>query len=85
MTIAKVNAQRLDEIAAMLTESGVPIGVENSCHEGGPSCSPVMRLKWYLARRKSVSPQEVDQKLQQEMKEAEEAAIHYLKKTREIP
>lgn len=77
---AELNERRLDEIAAMLTDAGVPIWVENNCHRGVPSCSPVSRLKWYLARRKNVAAREIDQKLQREMKEAEENAAHYMKR-----
>ena len=79
---SELNERRLDEIAAMLTESGVPIWVENNCHQGVPSCSPVMRLKWYLARRKNVAASEIDQELQRGMKEAEEAARRYVRRNR---
>ncbi len=75
---AELNERRLDEIAAMLTDAGVPIWVENNCHRGVPSCSPVSRLKWYLARRKNVAAHEIDQKLQREMKEAEIHAREYM-------
>ena len=64
---AELNERRLTEIAAMLDDVGVPEGVENNFHRGVPSNSAVMRLKWYLARRKDVKPGEIDQRLQRDM------------------
>jgi hypothetical protein len=75
---AELNERRLTEIAAMLDDAGVPAWVENRCHKGVPSNSAVMRLKWYLARRKNVKAAEIDQKLQREMKEAEIHAREYM-------
>lgn len=77
---AEQNERRLTEIAAMLDNVGVPEWVENNSHRGVPSNSAVMRLKWYLARRKNVSPREIDQKLQREMKEAEASAREYMER-----
>lgn len=77
---AELNERRLTEIAAMLDDIGVPEWVENNCHRGVPSNSAVMRLKWYLARRKNVSPREIDQKLQREMKAAEANAREYMER-----
>lgn len=64
----------------MLDDAGVPEWVENNFHRGVPSNSAVMRLKWYLARRKNVAAREIDQKLQREMKEAEANAREYMER-----
>ena len=77
---AELNERRLTEIAAMLDDVGVPEWVENNSHRGVPSNSAVMRLKWYLARRKNVAARETDQKLQREMKEAEANAREYMER-----
>ena len=75
---AELNERRLTEISAMLDDAGVPAWVENRCHKGVPSNSAVMRLKWYLARRKNVKAAEIDQKLQRDMKAAEIHAREYM-------
>lgn len=53
----------------MLTEQGVPEWVMLSDSNGVPANSVPCRLKWYLARRKNVAAGEIDQQLQDEIKE----------------
>lgn len=77
---AELNERRLTEISAMLDDAGVPEWVENNSHRGVPSNSAVMRLKWYLARRKNVAAAEIDKKLQRDMKEAEKNAREYMER-----
>lgn len=60
--------RQLDKCADMLTQSGVPEWVENTDSDGVPGNSVPERLKWYLARRKDVTPAEAEPKLQAEMK-----------------
>jgi len=61
----------------LLTKQGVPEWVENSDSQGAPSNAVIERLKWYLARRKDVKPNEAEPELQAEMAKNVAAAKAY--------
>lgn len=65
--IAKYYHRQLQACGEMLTQQGVPEWVENSDSNGVPGSAVTLRLKWYLARRKNVKPEETDPQLKAEM------------------
>lgn len=74
--------RQLEEISFLLTQSRVPQWVQNQDSQGVPSNAPASRLKWYLARRKDVSPKEGEPTLQREMAEATRAADEWSERER---
>ena len=75
--IAKHYQRQLQECDEMLTKQGVPEWVENSDSNGVPGNAVTCRLKWYLARRKDVKPEEAEPQLQSDMAANIAAAAAY--------
>jgi len=69
LTILRYKERQLSMCDQMLTDAGVPEWVMASDSNGVPANSVPSRLKWYLARRKDVAAGEIDQGLQDDMKE----------------
>ena len=69
--------RQLQKCADMLTQSGVPEWVENTDSDGVPANRVPARLKWYLARRKDVTPSEAEPQLQAEMRRSLADVIAY--------
>lgn len=72
--IGKYYQRQLQQCDEMLTKTGVPEWVMNSDSDGAPGNAVTERLKWYLARRKDVKPEEAEPELQAEMQRNIEAA-----------
>jgi len=64
---SRQNSRQLLLCRKLLDEAGVPEWVMNSDSDNVPSNSVTSRLKWYLARRKNVTPGEIDVKLNRSM------------------
>lgn len=82
--IGKHYQRQLQQCDEMLTKAGVPEWVMNSDSDGVPGNAVTERLKWYLARRKDVKPEEAEPELQSEMQRNIEAAAAYERSNRVI-
>lgn len=75
--IGKYYQRQLQRCDEMLTKAGVPEWVMNSDSNDVPGNAVAERLKWYLARRKDVKPEEAEPQLQAEMAANISAASAY--------